>query len=65
MSVTHGYAKGSYKNRKLFAYHMASALRYFSKWGWLYDPGRRALNRRTQPWLPAPKESTATLAGTR
>ncbi len=66
VSVTHGYAKGSYKNRKLFGYHLASAMRYFSKWGWFFDPGRRALNKRTQPWLRAPEQApTATLAGTR
>ena len=66
VSVTHGYAKGSYKNRKLFRYHMASALRYFGKWGWFVDPGRRLLNERTEPWLPVPAPaSTATYAGTR
>ena len=66
VSVVHGYAKGSYKNRKLFRYHMASALRYFTKWGWFLDPGRRVLNRRTEPWLPAREEAaTASYAGTR
>ena len=66
VSVTHGYAKGSYKDRKLLRYHMASALRYFAKWGWFLDPGRRALNKRTEPWLPAHEDApTATYAGTR
>ncbi len=66
VSVTHGYAKGSYKSRKLLRHHMISALRYFKKWGWFVDPGRRLLNKRTEPWLPvSAPASTATYAGTR
>lgn len=42
--VTHAYAKGSYRNKKLLAYHMASAVRYFTKWGWWFDSVRRKRN---------------------
>ncbi len=48
-AVTHGYAKGSYNNFRLLKYHVGSAFRYFSKWGWIYDPERANLNRRTAP----------------
>jgi GT2 family glycosyltransferase len=71
VSVTHNYAKGSYKNRKLLKYHVASAVRYFSKWGWFADPERRTLNSRTEVLRqqPSPRESApvsaATYAGTR
>jgi len=44
--VTHEYAQGSYRNHRLLRYHAQSALRYFSKWGWLFDPQGKALNRR-------------------
>jgi GT2 family glycosyltransferase len=46
VSITHGYAKGSYQNVKLLAYHVTSAVKYFSKWGWFYDPERTQLNRK-------------------
>jgi hypothetical protein len=45
VSVVHGYAKGSYSNPMLLRYHMASAIRYFMKWGWFFDKSRRLRNR--------------------
>lgn len=45
VQIVHGYAKGSYRNRKLLCYHLRSALQYFSKWGWLWDRTRRDRNR--------------------
>jgi GT2 family glycosyltransferase len=45
--VSHAYAKGSYRNRKLLWYHLRSACQYFNKWGWFFDSKRRLLNRRT------------------
>lgn len=47
VSVNHAYAKGSYRNKKLLAYHMVSAIRYFTKWGWFFDPTRTERNSRT------------------
>ncbi|WP_216841219.1 glycosyltransferase family 2 protein [Acidobacterium sp. S8] len=47
VSVTHGYAKGSYRNPKLLAYHLRSSFRYFGKWGWILDSERKKLNRKT------------------
>jgi GT2 family glycosyltransferase len=45
VSVTHAYQKGSYKSSILLIRHMRSAFHYFNKWGWFYDPERRAVNR--------------------
>lgn len=42
--VIHEYEKGSYKNRKLLRYHIASVVKYFNKWGWLFDGKRRKRN---------------------
>lgn len=42
--VTHAYAKGSYRNRRLLIYHVVSAVRYFQKWGWILDRTRRDRN---------------------
>jgi GT2 family glycosyltransferase len=49
VAVTHGYAKGSYSSGKLLKYHMQSAIKYFGKWGWIYDSERRKLNKKTAP----------------
>lgn len=46
VSVYHAYAKGSYKNRKLLRYHMCSMIKYFNKWGWLWDIERKTINKR-------------------
>jgi len=45
VTVRHDYAKGSYKNRRLLRFHIISAVRYFFKWGWVFDPVRTARNR--------------------
>jgi len=45
VSVVHEYAKGSYRNYRLLGYHIKSAIRYFNKWGWLFDGDRRLRNR--------------------
>jgi GT2 family glycosyltransferase len=44
VNITHEYARGSYRNIKLLSYHMKSALRYFTKWGWWLDLERENRN---------------------
>lgn len=44
IKVVHAYAKGSYRNKKLLAYHLESAIRYFFKWGWFFDRARNKRN---------------------
>lgn len=53
VSVFHGYAKGSYRSFKLLRYHIESAVRYFSKWGWFRDSERRELNTRIHIFEPS------------
>jgi GT2 family glycosyltransferase len=45
VSITHEYKKGSYFQRRLFGHHIVSAVRYFMKWGWLFDAKRSERNR--------------------
>jgi GT2 family glycosyltransferase len=45
VQVTHSYSKGSYKKLKLLYYHTHSAIKYFNKWGWLFDKTRRDRNK--------------------
>ena len=37
--------KGSYKSGKLLKYHVASIVKYFNKWGWIFDRKRIEKNR--------------------
>lgn len=45
VSIYHEYGKGSYKNRKLLKYHICSVIKYFNKWGWIFDKKRKAINK--------------------
>jgi len=45
VSITHEYVKGSYKSWRLLFSHVKSAIIYFNKWGWFFDPERRVINR--------------------
>ena len=42
--VYHEYEKGSYKNWKLLKYHIYSTIKYFNKWGWIFDRKRKLKN---------------------
>lgn len=55
VSVVHGYAKGSYRNLRNLYFHVLSAIRYFTKWGWIHDPERKQLNGRTDPLISEEK----------
>lgn len=46
VSVYHEYEKGSYKNKKLLKYHVFSMIKYFNKWGWIYDIRRKKTNKK-------------------
>lgn len=46
VSIYHAYGKGSYKDWKLLKYHICSVIKYFNKWGWIFDKKRREINRR-------------------
>lgn len=44
--VKHEYAKKSYQNLLSMIFHAKSAIKYFNKWGWLFDAERDKLNNR-------------------
>ncbi|MBC7848610.1 MAG: glycosyltransferase family 2 protein [Chitinophagaceae bacterium] len=44
VSIIHGYSKASYKSLKLMKYHLQSSIKYFNKWGWLFDRSRQLIN---------------------
>jgi hypothetical protein len=45
VAIYHRYAKGSYRSFRLMMHHIVSALLYFHKWGWFFDPERVDINR--------------------
>jgi GT2 family glycosyltransferase len=47
VTVFHHYTKGSYKNIRLLIYHIISSIRYFSKWGCIFDSDRKRINTET------------------
>lgn len=52
VTIRHVFGKGSYKSSVLLTHHMRSAVSYFSKWGWFYDPQRRQYNQRCLQHIP-------------
>tara|TARA_R110000868_G_scaffold384673_1_gene652223 strand:+ start:10406 stop:11248 length:843 start_codon:yes stop_codon:yes gene_type:complete len=44
VSIMHKHGKGSYKNYKLLYYHVSSMIKYFNKWGWIFDKERKQIN---------------------
>ncbi len=55
VAVVHEYQKGSYRSARLARYHVLSAVRYFSKWGWMHDSERLRLNRRIDAQRQRPR----------
>lgn len=47
VSITHKFEKESYTNPVLMRYHINSAIKYFNKWGWIFDSERKKINDKT------------------
>ena len=45
VTIVHNHAKESYKNKKNLMMHIKSAIRYFNKFGWVFDNERKAMNK--------------------
>lgn len=45
VTITHAHRSGSYKSLRLLMIHIASAIKYFNKWGWFFDKERSEWNR--------------------
>ena len=46
VSIYHRFSRLSYHKWQLSLAHMVSVVKYFNKWGWVYDSGRRRFNKR-------------------
>lgn len=43
-TVVHAHEAASYRSWRMTAVHAWNMVRYFNKWGWLFDGGRRRIN---------------------
>lgn len=44
-TVVHDHRRESYRSWRLLRIHMVNMIRYFNKWGWIFDEERRRVNR--------------------
>lgn len=47
VQAVHLHAKGSYINLKLLFIHFTNMIKYFNKWGWIFDSERKHINKET------------------
>lgn len=40
VEIVHAHAKESFKNKKMAKIHLKAAIKYFNKWGWIFDKER-------------------------
>ncbi|MBQ9205086.1 MAG: glycosyltransferase family 2 protein [Treponema sp.] len=46
VKIVHDHKRESYKSRKMLICHIKSAIKYFNKFGWIFDRERREMNKR-------------------
>lgn len=46
VQIVHEHGKGSYKNFRLLKIHIINMIKYFNKWGWIFDAERKIVNKR-------------------
>ena len=51
VTVIHAHKAESYKSRKMLVVHMLNIIKYFNKWGWIYDAERIRINSALQDQL--------------
>jgi hypothetical protein len=44
-TVVHAHRAASYKSRAMLKIHMVNMVKYFNKWGWIFDSERRLWNK--------------------
>jgi len=45
VTIVHIHRASSYKSKKMLRIHIANMIRYFNKWGWIWDKERTAWNK--------------------
>ena len=47
VQVVHNHAQESYTNSRLLFVHIVNMIKYFNKWGWIFDKERSRINKKT------------------
>jgi len=45
VNIVHHHAQSSYLNLKMLLVHTLNMIKYFNKWGWIFDKERRTINK--------------------
>lgn len=45
VTIVHAHRAASYKSKKMLKIHMVNMIKYFTKWGWIFDSERRNWNK--------------------
>jgi hypothetical protein len=45
VSIVHAHAAASKTNKKMLKIHMLNMIKYFNKWGWIFDSQRKLFNK--------------------
>ena len=45
VTIVHAHRAASYRSMKMLKIHMISMVKYFNKWGWIFDKERKVWNR--------------------
>lgn len=45
VTIVHAHAAASYRSWRMLKIHILNMIRYFNKWGWIFDRERRKVNR--------------------
>ena len=54
--IHHGACRASYKSFRMLLVHIINLIRYFNKWGWIFDAERRTVNKQTIQAIEASKK---------
>lgn len=51
VEVVHEHGAASYKSLRMLWIHIINIIKYFNKWGWIFDKDRERLNKKTLSML--------------
>lgn len=46
VTIIHNHAAESYKSKKMLWIHISNMIKYFNKWGWVFDKERWEINKK-------------------
>ena len=46
VTIIHAHRAASYNNKKMLRIHIINMVKYFNKWGWIFDSERKEVNKR-------------------